>query len=160
MPQGWPYAGARLPPGVNEATAFARATAPAQGTWVTHPLDLDIGEVADGYHLIARSISLSARHLRFEFGFVPERTAEAEVWLNMSYGADIQVGQDYVGAGDEVQYGRPPLEARYAWFDFFRPDYEWMGHFDRSGQPDSDYQRNRIARLAFDLRTGEARIGT
>jgi hypothetical protein len=73
MPQGWPYAGARLPPGVNEATAFARATAPAQETWVTHPLDLDIGEVADGYHLIARSISLSARHLRFEFGFVPER---------------------------------------------------------------------------------------
>lgn len=48
--------------------------------------------------------------------------------------------------------------ARYAWVDFFRPDYDWMGHFDRHGQPDSDYLRNRIARLIFDLKTGEAVI--
>jgi hypothetical protein len=34
-----------------------------------------------------------------------------------------------------------------------------MGHFDRHGQPDSDYQRNRIARLIFDLKTGEAVTG-
>jgi len=27
-------------------------------SWIVHPLDLDIGEVADGYHLMARSISL------------------------------------------------------------------------------------------------------
>jgi hypothetical protein len=53
-----------------------------------------------------------------------------------------------------------PYRARRPRFDFFRPDYEWMGHFDRSGQPDSDYLRNRIARLTFDLRTGEAQIGT
>jgi hypothetical protein len=33
-----------------------------------------------------------------------------------------------------------------------------MGHFDRSGQPDSDYLRNRIARLTFDLKTGEAQV--
>jgi hypothetical protein len=31
--------------------------------WVTYPIDLDVGEVADGYHLIVRSISLSARDL-------------------------------------------------------------------------------------------------
>jgi hypothetical protein len=78
-------------------------------TWVAHPLDLDIGEVADGYHLIVRSISLSAKHLRFEFAFIPERTKGAEVWLNMSYGADIPTSQDYVGIGNEVQYTRPPL---------------------------------------------------
>jgi hypothetical protein len=58
-----------------------------------------------------------------------------------------------------VQYERPPLKARYAWFDFFRPDYEWMVHFYPSGQPDSDCPRNQISRLTFDLRTGEAHIG-
>ncbi len=52
-------------------------------------------------------------------------------------------------------YERPPPEARHAWFDFCQPDYEWMEHFDRGGQPDSDYLRNRIARLTFDLKTGE-----
>ena len=158
MPRGWPYATADLRPGINEVAASTRPSAPSPETWVTHPLDLDIGEVADGYHLIARSISLSAKHLRFEFAFAPERTKGAEVWLNMSYGADIPVSQDYIGAGDEVQYARPPLEARYAWFDFFRPDYEWYGQWDRSGQPDSDYLRNRIARFTFDLKTGEAQI--
>ena len=149
MPQGWPYAAGRLLPGINEVPASARAPAPAPETWVTHPLDLDIGEVADGYHLIARSISLSAKDLLFEFAFAPEPTVEAEVWLNMSYTADVPVSQDYIGAGNDVQYARPPRKARYAWFDFFRPDYEWMGHFDRSGQPDSDYLRNRVARLTF-----------
>jgi hypothetical protein len=120
--------------------------------------DQVLGEVADGYHLIVRSISLPAKHLLFEFGFVSERAVGAEVWLNMSYAADIPARQDYIGAGDEVQYARPPLEARYAWFDFFRPDYEWICHFDRSGQPDCDYLRNRIARLTFDLKTGEAQV--
>ena len=127
---------------------------------VTHPLDLDIGEVADGYHLIARSISLTDNNLFFEYGFLPERTEEdcQEVWLNVFYDADISPPDwNYVGAGDDVQYARPPLEARHAWFDFFRPDYEWMEHLDERG-PDSDYLRNRITRLIFDLKTGEARI--
>jgi hypothetical protein len=161
MPQGWPYAIAGLLPGINEVEAGARPPAPTPETWVTNPLDLDIGEVADGYHLIARSISLSAEQLLFEFAFVPERSEEAEVWLNMSYDADIPVSQDYMGTGNKVRYARPPLKARYAWFDFFRSDYEWIVHVDwgGSGQPDSDYLRNRIARLTFDLRTGEAQIG-
>ena len=124
----------------------------------TYPLDLDIGEVADGYHLIARSISLEGEQLFFVFGFVPERAEGAEVWLNMSYSADIPVSQDCTGCGDEVMYARPARGARYAWFDFFRPDYTWMGHFDRHGEPDRDYLRNRVSRLIFDLKTGEAVI--
>jgi len=32
------------------------------------------------------------------------------------------------------------------------------GHYARRGTPDSDYRRNRIARLVLDLKTGEARI--
>lgn len=159
VPQGLPHAIVGLLPGINEVAVSALPPAPAPDSWVTHPLDLDIGEVADGYHLIARSISLSARDLLFEFAFAPEPAGEAEVWLNMSYTADAPVSQDYIGAGNDVQYARPPLKARYAWFDFFRPDYEWMDDFDRRDQPGSDYLRNRIARLAFDLRTGEARIG-
>ena len=156
MPRGWPPAAAGLPSGISEVAGSARTRVPAPETWVTHPFDLDIGEVADGYHLIARSISLSAKHLLFEFAFAPEPAKGAGVWLNMSFTADIPTSQDYIGIGNDVQYARPPLKARYAWFDFFRPDYEWMGHFDRGGRPDSDYLRNRVARLTFDLKTGEA----
>ena len=83
-PRGWPYATADLRrPGINEVAASARTPAPTPETWVTHPLDLGIGEVADGYHLIVRSISLSAKHLLFEFAFVPGRTEGAEVWLKI-----------------------------------------------------------------------------
>lgn len=57
-----------------------------------------------------------------------------------------------------MQYARPPRKARCAWFDFFRTDYEWYGNWHRSGQPDSDYQRNRISRLTFDLMTEQAQI--
>ena len=157
MPRGWPNALADLPPGINEVAASAWAPSPPTPE-VTYPLDLDIGEVADGYHLIARTITLYPEDLLFEFAFVPERAEGAQVWLNMSYTADIPTSQDYIGAGDDVQYARPPLKARYAWFDFFRPDYEWMDDFDRREQPGSDYRQNRIARLTFDLKTGEARI--
>ena len=59
----------------------------------------DIGEVADGYHLIARSISLSTQQLLFEFAFAPERAEGADAWLNMSYTADIPVSQDHIGGG-------------------------------------------------------------
>jgi hypothetical protein len=124
----------------------------------TYPLDLDIGEVADGYHRIAQSISLEGEQLFFVFAFVPEPAEGAEVWLNMSYDADVPVSGDYTGCGDEVMYARPARGARYAWFDFFRSDYDWIVHVDwgGSGQPDSDYLRNRVARLIFDLKTGEA----
>ena len=77
----------------------------------------------------------------------------------MRYDADVPPSNcDYMGAEGGVQYQRPPLRARYAWFDFFRPNYEWYGRWDHGGQPDSDYLRNRIARLSLDLKTGEAQI--
>jgi len=157
-PPGWPNAPADLRPGISESGELFRVTVPEP--LVAWSLDLDIGEVALGYHLIARSVILYAKDLLFEYAFAPELTEEAhrEVWLNMSYTADIPVSQDYIGAGDGVQYARPPLKARYAWFDFFRPDYEWYGQWDRHGQPDSDYQRNWISRLTLDLRTGAARV--
>ena len=99
--------------------------------------------------------------LLFEYAFQPELTddARSEVWLNMFYSADVPPPTwNYVGAEGDVQYDRPPPEARYAWFDFFRPDYEWMDHFHPNGQPDSDALRNRIARLTLDLKTGKAKI--
>jgi len=113
-----------------------------------------------GYHLIARSVSLTADELFFEYAFVPELTEEGheQVWLNMFYDADISPPDwNWVGAQGDVQYARPPLEARHAWFDLLPSDYEWMEHVDQRG-PDSDYLRNRIARLTVDLKTGEARI--
>jgi hypothetical protein len=39
---------------------------------VAWSLDLDIGEVALGYHLIARSVILYAKDLLFEYAFAPE----------------------------------------------------------------------------------------
>ena len=126
-----------------------------------YSLDRDIGEVALGYHLIARSVSLTDENLFFEYAFVPELTEEGheQVWPNMFYDADVSPPDwNWVGAEGDVQYARPPLQARHAWFDFFPPEFEWDEHFDRRGEPDSDYLRNRIARLTFDLKTGEARI--
>jgi hypothetical protein len=158
MPQGWSFA--RLPPGISEAPASTSLPAPTPPVrWVEYPLDLDIGEIAEGYRLIARSISLSAEHLLFEFAFAPEPAEGAEVWLNMSYGADIPVSNDYIGAGNDVQYARPPRKASYAWFDFFRTDYDWIVHFyEDDGKPDRDYLRNRVSRLTFDLKTGQAKL--
>jgi hypothetical protein len=160
MPRGRPFATADLQPGISEVAVSTRIPAPAPETWVRYPLELDIGEVVLGHHLIVRSISLSATYLHVECAFLPELAEEAkgEVWPNMSYDADIRPSWDYVGAGWDFQYERPALKARHAWFDFFRPDYEWIGHFDLHGQPDSDYLRNRISRLTFDLKTGEAQI--
>ena len=55
-------------------------------------------------------------------------------------------------------FERPVPKARQAWFDFFQPYYDWYVHFDRHGQPDDDYLRNRVARLTLDLKTGAAQI--
>jgi hypothetical protein len=48
MPQGRPYAIAGLLPGINEVAASTRPPAPKPHSWVTHALDLDIGEVGTG----------------------------------------------------------------------------------------------------------------
>lgn len=64
VPLGLSYATADMLPGINEVGSGIHTHAPSPETWVTHSLDLDIGEVADGYHLIAQSISLSAKKKR------------------------------------------------------------------------------------------------
>lgn len=56
---------------------------------VTYSLDLDIGEVADGYRLFVRGISLRGENLLFDCVFVPERAEGADVWPSMNYGADV-----------------------------------------------------------------------
>jgi hypothetical protein len=125
----------------------------------TFSLDLDIGEVADGYHLIVRNTSLTAENLLFGYAFVPELSDEArkEIWPNMNYGADVSTTDWNQGWSEGDVYERPQRGARHAWFDFFPPDYEWTEHLDQYG-PDRDYLRSRIARLTVDLKTGQAHI--
>jgi hypothetical protein len=150
---------ADLPAGMSLGALSVRPASPAPPE-VRHSFDLDIGEVALGYHLIARSVSLTDESLFFEYAFAPELTDDPskEVWLNMFYDADVSPPDwNWAGCGYEVECARPPREARKAWFDFFAPDYVWETHLDHRG-PDGDYLRNRIARLTVDLRTGEAQI--
>jgi hypothetical protein len=159
MPPGWPNA-TGLRPGINEAEASVRTPAPKPRSGGAYSLDLDIGEVADGYHLIVRSISLKGENLLFEHAFVPEVPGEAlgELWPSMNYGADVSPPGWNQWCSEGEVYERPVPEARHAWFDFFRSDYDWVGHFYGRGGPNGDYFRNRIARLTLDPNTGEARI--
>jgi len=140
-------------PGISEWLANGPIAVPEPPS-ATYPLDLDIGEVADGYHLIVRSISLTGEHLLFDYAFVPGLTEEArtEIWPNMNYGADVSPPGWNLACSEAEVYERPVPGASYAWFDFFRADYEF------AGVSDGDYLRNRISRMTFDLRTGEARI--
>jgi hypothetical protein len=157
VPQGWPCAITDPRPGINEAEAGARLPAPTPETWVSHPIDLDIGELADGYHLIVRSISLSA-NLNVDWVLVPDPPEVADLWPEIRYDADVSPPGWNQWRADFDIFERPVPKARKAWFDFFRPYYEWYAHLDDHGQPDGDYLRNRMARLTFDLRTGEAKI--
>ncbi len=112
----------------------------------TYPLDLDIGEVADGYHLIVRGISLTGDMLIVDWAFAPELAEDARLWPNMSYDADVSPRGWNSGVSDFGGFERPVQRARYAYIDFFRPAFDWMSHFDRHGQPDGDYPCNRLAR--------------
>jgi len=80
MPRGWHNATVGLPPGISEASV--RIAASESPIWVMYSLGLDIGEVALGYHLIARSIFLWAEDLLFEYAFLPELTWGQRGWLN------------------------------------------------------------------------------
>ena len=159
MRPGSPYATVGQQPGIDEV-ASVRIPAPQRHGRATYPFDLDIGEVVRGHHLIAQGITLTEKNLILEWTFVPEVAAEAsgEVWPNMNYDADVSPSGWNQAVADWDVFERPVPAARYVWFDFFRPDYDRMGHHDRHGQPDSDYLRNRIARLTFDLKTREAQI--
>jgi hypothetical protein len=156
---GWAMPFSDLPPEMRRRAEIRRAEA-LKPPEAVYPVDLDIGEVADGHHLIVRSIALKGESLLFEHAFVPEVPEEAilDLWPNMNYDADVSPPGWNQACSDAEVYERPVPEARYVWFDFFPPEYDWMGHFDRRGRPDSDYTRNRIARLVLDLETGEARI--
>jgi hypothetical protein len=145
-----------------------RQAPPEHARSVRYSLDLEIGEIALGHRLVARAISLIGDRLFFEYAFVPGVAASAreEVFVNMYYDADVspanwnyescwspEGGESSEG---DVHYARPPVTARIAWFDFFRPDFFWEEHIDR--EPDSEYLANRVARLTVDLSTGEAKI--
>jgi hypothetical protein len=125
---------------------------------MTYSLDLDIGEVADGYRMVVRGVSLRGENLLFECELVPEPAEGAEVWPSMNYGADVSPPGWNQGWSEGETYERPVPEARHVRFDFFRSDYDWLGHFHRGGGPDSDYYLNRIARLTLDLESGQARL--
>jgi hypothetical protein len=160
MPPTWPFGDANPPPGVNEVGPrdwMAELKPPEP---VTYPLDLDLGEMADGYHLIVTSIALTDEALLFDFKFEPEVPDEerAKLYPNMNYGADVSPPGWNQWASDADVYQRPVPEASYAWFDFFRPYYDWLVHLGPHGQPDDDYVRNRVLRLTFDMKTGEAQI--
>jgi hypothetical protein len=156
MPGDWPYADSGLGPGINEGAARVCTTVPEPSDSVTYSLGLDIGELADGYHLIVRGISLTGGNLVVDWAFVPEPAEEADLWPEIVYGADISPRGWNQWRADFDVFERPVAKARQAWFDFFRPYYEWYVHFDRHGQPDDDYLRNRVARLTLDLKTGAA----
>ena len=73
-------------------------------------------------------------------------------WPNMSYDADVAPSGWNTGVSDFGGFARPVPQARYVWFDFFRPEYDWKRHADHHGQPDCSYLRNRVARLTFNLK--------
>jgi hypothetical protein len=160
MPIGRSYRGRRARAGSDEGWAEAWAAAAALPSRVTHPLDLDIGEVALGHHLIVQGITLAGTSLILEWAFVPEVAEEdhGEVWPNMCYDADVSPRGWNGGVSDWDGFDRPVPQARLVWFDFFRPDFDPMAHFDRGGKPDSDYLSNRIARLVFNLKTAKGHL--
>ena len=158
MPDDRPYATGGQRPGISVGAARVRTATPEPSSSVTYSLGLDIGEVADGYHLIVRGVSLTGENLLVDCAFAPELTEEARVWPEMNYGADVSPPGWNQGRSDFDVFERPVPEAHHVWFDFFRPDYDWLGHLDHREQPGSDYLRNHIARLTLDLKTGEAQI--
>ena len=75
-------------PGITEAPAGIRVAVPERPSPVTYPLGLDIGEVADGQHLVVRSIALAGQGLLLDFAFAPEAGSKG-LWPSLCYGADV-----------------------------------------------------------------------
>jgi hypothetical protein len=95
------------------------------------------------------SIALAGHSLHFDFEFAPE-DASGELWPSTDYGADVSPPGWNNASSEGDEYERPVPQASYAWFDFFRCDYEPIVHSD------TENQQNRIAGLTFDLKTGQA----
>jgi hypothetical protein len=70
----------------------------------------------------------------------------------MEYGADVWPPSWNAACSEGEVYERPVPYATCAWFDFYRCDYETIGHSD------GENGRNRIARLTFDPKIGQAQI--
>jgi hypothetical protein len=69
---------------------------------MTYSLDLDIGEVADGYRMVVRGVSLRGENLLFECEFVPEPAEGAEVWPTSSGPIMTGLGISTATAGPTV----------------------------------------------------------
>ncbi len=70
----------------------------------------------------------------------------------MDYGADVSPPGWNTACSEAEVYERPVPRATCAWFDFFRCDYEPIVHSA------SENRQHRVARLTFDLTTGQAQI--
>ena len=95
----------------------------------TYPVDLDIGELADGHHLIVRNIAVSG-NLVVDWVLVPEPAEEADLWPEIRYDADVSPSGWNGWRADFDVFERPVPKARKVWFDFFRPYYEWYAHLE------------------------------
>ena len=122
-----------------------------------------------GHRFVVRGIRLFGDQLTIHYAWVPGLTvdySEGDIYPNIRYDADVQPdnstdmgsyapceGGPYTDG--KIQYAQPPAEARYAFFDFFRPDYDCDGENFR-GTADEEYLANRVSRLTVELRTGRA----
>jgi len=124
---------ADLPPEMRHRAEIARAEA-LKPPEVTYSLDLDIGEVADGHHLIVRSIALKGNSLLFEHAFVPEVPDPEKLELTIARIANV-VGENNVGSPQLV--------------DSHRPDSFRMQRFSVPSTPSPTLETKSETKIAF-----------
>ena len=147
MHPGWSAGTAGLSRGISYGPAGPQISEPEPGSSVSYSLELDVGEVVLGHRLIVLVISLTAERLFFEYAFVPEVT-EAErhdVFLNMFTTPISRLPIGTTKIAGPLDGGASAEGARAL-------------HAASARGSDSDYLRNRIARLTVDVTTGEAQI--
>jgi hypothetical protein len=144
----------------------------AEARHIRYPVGLDVGDVVPGHRFIVRGICLFHHQLTLHYAWVPGLTvdyADGSIFPNFSYIADVPpTSQDHMGSyapseggpytEGKIQYTQPPTAARYVFFDFFSPEFDYDVHFDRRGRPDREYLENRVSRLTVELATGHAVI--
>lgn len=146
----------------------------AESEHIEYEFDIDVGDVAPGHRLFARGICLFDDQLSLKYAWVPGLTHDygegpVDIWPNVWYDADVSPpNQNMIGSygpcdggpvteGD-FQYSCPGPGARYAFFDFFEPNFDVDGNLDGDGHPDVEYLANRVSRLTVDLQTGHAEL--
>jgi len=146
--------------------------APDDSEHIEYEFDVDVGDVAPGHRLFARGVCLFSDQLSLNYAWVPGLKhhygeGPVDIWPNVWYDADVSPpDQTMTGAygpcdGGPVtegrfQYSRPCAGARYAYFDFFKPEFDPLEHVDRDWRPDAEYLKNRVSRLTVDLESGHA----